>query len=708
MLIVSSGISEAKKNFIAKQFKITPEEVTQISEADPTPKKSYTAWLAKMFAQETGTPEQQMARVRSLTKPLTRFIRLLNSPGFPADKRDIGQYTAKDLIDLVGDERKYRRNLSDTEIERLIMKEGLPGAKIIWDSGGFKMWEVTNSKYARFLSSNTSWCTAQPGHSKSYCTSGTLYPIYYLGKPFAQGHMNNETSNMEFLDKDDDQIDVLEDTTLKMIETIQNPIMENFKRKVYSVNSIRSRLQEDYSQTGKVDPKFRSMALASGNLGVIAEVCRYEWWDEGWDILLDHPELLSYTMDHVQPGVLDNHPEITDEMLSGITAETLAGHDIPMFFRLGRVDRLIDLFLKGGMETNTNIVSNYIPYDSIELMKANMIERINAMPEDGYAAYFNTIGRLGNSEIMHEFWKKFIQRPVPQWRQLKIFPDYAKVVKRFSSFPDTLRIGDKVESGPDYEGEGEEGRTGEVTAIDNTNYTVQWDDGSSDSAAFNPKGDEYEIIPIAEKLKGEEVARDDNGLLPVGTRVKAIHDENWHYQDQDQGFDGTITEVLRYGEGEDTEWDYTVKWDNGQSYWYKDENVGPVATGKANMTELQKLKVGDRIKKGPTFMWENDGEHSEEGEVVEMGLDANRNPDSAWVTVRWDEDEEDEYDFTLRDAEENGIEAGFVYRFGLAEKQTAFTTEGLFYVDVIPVGLDANEVRSLLRKENLWDTMFYR
>ena len=717
MLIVSSGISEAKKNFIAKQFKLTPEEVVSISEADPTPKKSYTAWLAKVLSQSSGTPEQQMAQIRSLTEPLTRFIRLLNSPGFPADKRDIGQYTAKDLLDLVGDERKYRRNLSDTEIQRLIMKDGLPGAKVVWDSGGFKMWEVTNSKYARFLSSNTSWCTAQPGHSKSYCTSGALYPIYYLGKPFAQGHMNNETSNMEFLDKDDDQIDVLDDLTVQMIETIQNPIMDNFKRKVYSVTSVRSRLQEDYSQTGKVDPKFRSMALASGNLGVIAEVCRYEWWDEGWDILLDHPELFALTIDHVKPGVLADHPEISDEMLSQYTPDNLSGHNISVFLRFGRVDLLLDLLLKGGMSEASNILSNYIPYEFVDMFKSEVTKKVEALEEPS-REYRNTITRIGNSDIMYAYWKKFIQKPVPDWRQLRVFPDYAKITREFSAFPHLLKEGDAVKSGPDNKNK--ESKTGEVISVETrhfldrsteTDYTVKWEDGSEETLVYAPGEDTYEIVPMTAKPQPYvKVKVDENGRLPEGTRVMAIHDSGWRWGGQDEldGEPGPGTIVKVHDAGA-TGYDYEIKWDNGDRFLYPMHNVGPVPVP----VELPSLNAGDRVKKGPTFRWETDGEHSDSGVVVEVG----RNPDGVldgyWVTVNWDEEDPDEYDITLDDADEaretgdgteDGPIPGFVYRFGLAEESGSdFIENGFFYADVIPESADPDEIKELLQSKGLLD-----
>ncbi len=664
--LLFAGLSESKRNFIAKQYKIDPEIVDKISEYDPTPKKGFTAWLVKVFMQEPGDDNSKFHLLSTLTEPLSRFVKLTNSPEFPKDKRDIGTYSAKSLLDLVGDERKYRRNLSDKEIERMIMTTGIPGAELIWDGGGFKMWKVTNSKYARFLSSNTSWCTAQPNYSKSYCTSGTLYPIYYLGKPFAQGHINEEQGALEFLNSEDEPIDILNDTTIAMLKTIDNPIMETLKRKIFSTSYLNRLLDEQESNEGRIDPKFIELVRSSNSLHAIAMVCRYTWWEEGWDLLLDHPDLFINTVKNVKKGVLDDHPEIAEEVLSTFDEDNLTYRDIATFIRLGRADRLVDLLMKGAISDTFDLFEHLNSETAEELRKA-LVNKVNNTPTKD-AALEEVIGRTGDVTCQDAYWKKFIKKPVDfgvmrLWRRLDRSAAYRTVAEEYRKFPKVLEEGQTVRPGPDWKG-AETETTGKVVGRDGNSYTIKWEDDTESQYVYDKGESSYPIIPTSDIIK-PATNKSDTATYPfIGARVRAIHDENWHFGNQDGGGLGTIRSIIS-APGE--RWDVSVEWDNGGVFYYNFKNIEEAEP--RNEAGLPSLVIGSRVVKGPSWAWGNDDRYANnnEGTVVGFGrMPGGRGLEApGWVTVRWDDQDPISYD-NANDDEVSEDEKGMLYRYGVA------------------------------------------
>ena len=125
-------------NAFKKQFQLTDEQIKVCNDADPSPKGTYSRWLCQVYTQTKGKDPVKLKAVQDLTEPLKKYMKLCNNPDFPKDKKDIGQFTPDTLLKLVGNERRYLRNLSPSAIEKLLKSEGLPGAKIIWSGGGFK------------------------------------------------------------------------------------------------------------------------------------------------------------------------------------------------------------------------------------------------------------------------------------------------------------------------------------------------------------------------------------------------------------------------------------------------------------------------------------------------------------------------------------------------------------------------------------------
>ena len=231
-----TALRQDQVNGLKKQFKLSDEQITLCNSYDPSPKDTYTGWLCKIYSKTNGTDEEKEAAIQKLQTPLMQFMKLVNSPDFPKDRKDIGKYTVPELLNMVGNQRRYLKNLSPGAIEKLVKTEGLPGAKIIWDGGGFRMWYVTNPEYAMILGSNTGWCTANKHHADSYTLRDGLYTIYKEGKPFLQGHVyfNRGSSEIEFLDVKDNPPSILSSDVIRALETIDHPIMLMFKERCAS------------------------------------------------------------------------------------------------------------------------------------------------------------------------------------------------------------------------------------------------------------------------------------------------------------------------------------------------------------------------------------------------------------------------------------------------------------------------------------------
>jgi hypothetical protein len=704
ILITAAAVTDSKKNFLAKQYKLDPEVVAKIAEYDPTLKGTFVAWLVNVYSKEG----ENLNLIASLTEPLTRFVKLTNNPNFDSAKKDIGKYTSKQLLDLVGDERKFRRNLSDKEIERLIMKEGIPGAELIWDGGGFKMWKVTNSKYARFLSSNTSWCTAQPNYSKNYCISGTLYPIYYLGKPFAQGHIDGTDGSLEFLDVHDNAINLENEEVVKMLEVINVPIMDALRRRILGSAYLKRAIENSFDEqnlTPEVLKHYQDLVLKSGNLQSIAMVCRYGWWDEGWDILLDHPDLFVETVKNIKPGVLDNHPEITEEVLSYYTPENIDVRDCRQFVDMGRTDFLVDMLFKGALKDYSNIGPDYWPDYVREAVRAEILKRLGTMPELTEDVS-NAIARLNEGEVQIAYWKKFVNKPKREWSRLTRFEEYNIVNDKFKKFPLTLSVGQTVTIGPDSK---EATKIGKITEADGVSYKVTWEDGTKGTYTFSKNEDKYEIIPngaIAKKRNIVAPQRDENGLLLVGTRVKAR--EGWSYGNQGDGGEGVIT-----AHASRSRFDYEVEWDTGGVWLYSDDDIEPVEVEVKTQLDGRGLiepVVGMRVVKGPTWRWNftNDRKANDNtGTIVSVNAgisSTNMSRNQGWVIVQWDGQEDDEMDVDQEQAENLNCEPGNTYRFGIqGDAEHANANPGKYYADVVPTDVDQEALLKSIKDSGLWD-----
>jgi hypothetical protein len=418
--LMTSSLNESKRNFLAKQFKLKPEIVEEIAQFDPSPNNAYTAWLCRAY-KEVG----DIASLSKFSEPLKKFMKLMNSPEFPKEKRDIGKYTTEELLELVGNDRRLRRNLSEREVEREIMTKGLPGAKLIWDGGGFKMWAVTNAKYARFLSSNTSWCTAQPDYSTNYCNRGTLYPIYHLGKPYIQGFIEHNGTGIEFLDVRDSQVSFKDPVVLEMFDTIRLPQLVSFCKAKLDKNQV-GYIVEDSDVPEEALGALKKLLIDTGNIPGIAGFCSGDCesiWEDGFEILLDYPQILFRTVKDMSIKKLTKLAEINPELAHDVTSEIMTAdwnrdRYLPAIiialmgekFGMKFVPELVEKAMQSGM-TIPEVVRDNSAYmaEAVKIVSQKIRE---ATERDGNMIdFFNNNYSLPELKpCILEYCKKFIRR----------------------------------------------------------------------------------------------------------------------------------------------------------------------------------------------------------------------------------------------------------------------------------------------------------
>ncbi len=675
------ALNESKVNFLAKQYKIDPKDVEAIAEYDPSSNNAYTAWLCKVFN------SHGLQYLEKLTEPLKKFTKLKNSPDFSKEK-DIGKYSPEDLIKLVGTERSYRRNLSQKEIEKLIMTQGLPGAEMIWNSGGFKVWHVTKPKYARFLSSNTSWCTAQPNYSAHYCSKGGLYPVYFHDKPIAQGHLDYGGA-ITFLNKEDKEVSLNDPIIQQMLKVVDIPEMRMFKSKIMTAASV-AKMLENPDLKGQEKEELLDSILRSKKAPVVESaiktlaVFHKDVWINGLELLLDYPTnlgsvIFSFTSDELEV-IKNSSSELAEEIVYELEEDgqlQLENADHLKVYAIlstdsEAIDKLVD-----------RIVNNPIPINmgNMPELYSTLLNRIKSLsPEDKDSVKYIRVflnenkGNPGAEECIFEYWKKFVKK---SWKDfatiLKNYPEYQEAVERYKDAITFPLVGLNVTPGADYQGTESQGASGTITSVkwvdlDATyELTVKWSDGSEESVTMlsdtfplnnDPKNPtRVRIIPATE---GEPLKPGDV-VVPNAAEWRAI-------ERVPIGTKGVVVSVKDLEDGPTAI--ARVDWENGASgsgfYFYRLRKVEIISgesakefdekKNKSFSSLPKKLDDGTRVRRGPTWKWGNQGDNS-------IGTVTQERP-NGWFRVEWDSG------------------ATNSYRYGIGNKDNPDTP---FLLDVVPV-----------------------
>lgn len=681
------ALTKGKQEFLAKQYKLDPQVIEGIAEYDPSPNNAYTAWLCKVYKDEG----ESLPTLEKLKQPLSKFMKLINSPEFPTEKKDIGKYTAEELLNLVGSDRKFRRQLSQTELERQIMNEGVPGAELIWNANNFKMWHVTNINYAMFLGSNTSWCTAQPHHAKGYCSSGGLYPVYFKNKPFCQGHIDQQRGTISFLNKQDKPMDIDNITFLTFLDVVDLPIVHSFgsyafntsyfsKKIVELIEDSEPKAQAMLKHYEKLAIKFKNSRMVSAIINRLSD--KNIIWPEGIEFLLDYPSILITSLAAMPHAILkeigSKYPELTEEIM----------------YEAGKADTYAEaaelIKIMSNLSSDPNFLSNYVDENlgkinlegndwpeviSIITKKIKDLDPANTEQNlDNYADFFNNNSyNQYIKDVAFIYWKKFIKAKWPELHDLlEDFPGYKKVIEKQKNRIKDPKVGAIVTTSPEYKGSNE-GQTGEILDTEETPFplygneeegwtvTVKWGNGTEEKLLIVPTVGGY--MPLERKLvavKGWKIDPDQTTPLKVGDMVVA----NDKYSANPERA-GTLAEITLTEKQFDDNF-VNVKWvaDGLEQQGFFTYRFTRVVESK--LSDYPKiLKVKDKVKPGPTWTFGNQCGEKRTGVVLE---DDRR----GWFTTKWD-----------------GDSNSYTYRYGLIAGNQVLP----FMLDIVPIDIDFKSSR---------------
>ena len=682
----TAAISKGKAEYIAKQFKLEPEQVEAIAQFDPSPTNVFTTWLSR--AVRDGRTVESL---EGLVEPLKKFIALKNNPDFPVDKKEIMKYTPEELLKLVGNDRRFRRNLSVTEIERKIMKEGLPGAEMIWNGGGFKMWEVTNPVYARFLSSNTSWCTAQVGYSQNYCSSGYLYPIYYHDEPLAQGHSySDEEGTPTLLNKQDNDISLTDPTIIQMLQTINNEPMKRLR----NLAITKSTLDRSGIFSWEEAAPFAEVCLKYKMVRPISYLTQKFYWPEGLELLLDYPAILPTAVPEDGRDLsklVEEHPELAEEIvyeLNRIQGGAAKNKMVRLLLILGdELPEGMDLEL----DSIASITGISTPSKTIEKILARAVEDIDYRNSD--FEEFVSHNDWGYTDAVLAYWLKVVKTPMGFFdKKLKGIPQYDERCAIINAIPDTYSLGDIVELGPDYSGD----LTGPVTIEKIVRrdkiFTVSCPDGRREDIEQDRRAGVFRLGKFLSKGEAKPFAlsstikvldpQPDIADLKMGDRV--IPGPLWNFQttgyQPKEGELGSIVTIDNEGSVEQFVhilWDHDPEQESRGGYWYQDNGtkrvliveIVPVPVKSEESALPLMLKTGLRVKRGPTWDW-SDQDTDENGDQLEGIIQrGSLERGDGWVTVNW----------------VGGSDNGYRYSYD----------EYAFYLDVVPVDFEFDEMTEM-------------
>ena len=192
--LVLARPSDQKIELLARQFKLTPEQVELCIQVDPSPNQTdFVTWIARQLSkQQIRLPEDGPG----LTENLTAFQTQRRRPAFGGSK-DINTYDPATLAETIQQNAMVVVRNKDVEKFR-----NMQGVQIAAQKGDLTVFQVTNAEALATLSDSTKWCTrhgAGGGSAQTYIGRGPSYVAYYHGAPFAQLHPKSH----QFMDKRD-------------------------------------------------------------------------------------------------------------------------------------------------------------------------------------------------------------------------------------------------------------------------------------------------------------------------------------------------------------------------------------------------------------------------------------------------------------------------------------------------------------------------
>lgn len=173
----------------------------QLEQADPTPNKEYTPWLAKMYANGSAYLEDILSTAK---EHLIKFNKLKKRNKLPSPRNDIMRYD--DIADLYSVMDEY-----PDEDEKPLTDKG--ESKVVYEDNTIRVIEPLNKEAACYYGQGTRWCTAATRGSNYFNEYSKDAPLFivlpkkaaYIGEKYQLWFNysigdDNITSDADFLE----------------------------------------------------------------------------------------------------------------------------------------------------------------------------------------------------------------------------------------------------------------------------------------------------------------------------------------------------------------------------------------------------------------------------------------------------------------------------------------------------------------------------
>jgi len=169
---ILEGVVSAKEKYVNTDM-ISKPSFDQLVDIDPTNKKKYIDWIAKVFVENKMHPTDI-----SKFGVLREFNTLLEKGKLPVDKRDINKYkTVEALYDEV---KKYEGDVSTTQIK----KEAKTSTKVVFENDLAAVYHPTTRESSCLYGKHTKWCTSGNKNNRfnDYFYEGNVNLYYVIPK----------------------------------------------------------------------------------------------------------------------------------------------------------------------------------------------------------------------------------------------------------------------------------------------------------------------------------------------------------------------------------------------------------------------------------------------------------------------------------------------------------------------------------------------
>lgn len=552
--LLKSGaqIPQDKRNRYLKEPGMTEEKLDRLLSWDPSPKGQFMPWIIKW--------ERAGKINESVKAQLVEYMRLCNNKEWRRDDRNFGSWTPEKLEQAVGiKERHKRQQMSKTELERKIMTDGVPGARLILNDGTWKVWRVTSIPYEIFLSSNTKWCTTQEIHAETYLTRGPLFPIYKNDKPFAQGNIGSDnpgssmpTGQYVLLDRNDQKLKLTQDT-LDMFAAIKAlPEHRYFERFLWST---LTELPEDPRLLSKV----QDFIVENDDARLLEVYLSEHFWAEGWELLFDLGSTKAVNR-LIQAQGPDEIDQLVQHGFAKDLAQTISAAEpmlFPIYLAAGEFKKFFTSCSGQVQVPDTmNKEDQRAFLDYAKQVYTSERKILDLRPDDV------SIGQIfaplwASMMAPNNFYVGALHKALMAWDS-KYPTAYNKMLKAepkctLKTLPKSLEVGDRVKLGPSFVPTSniEKDQEGIVTAASGDRYGINFDQSHNKRVLYNPSAYTCEVVPIGcdytyenRKENMKELLLDNLELreslprrLAVGQKVKNGPDYTG------EPFSGVVSEV---------------------------------------------------------------------------------------------------------------------------------------------------------------------